>query len=331
MNSKKLEDLLLKFQEGKTTEEENEKLLKWYEKLPVNDTGEGRVFEENEIENRIWAKLEANASQKTHWIGRYSQVAKIAASIVLLLGLSASIYLVWNTPAVTQESSLVSFVNTTDVVRFVTLEDGSKISLQPNSELKYPLHFSESTREVSLSGEAFFEIAHDVNHPFIVHARDIKATVLGTSFNISAYETDKEVSVKVRTGKVSVVKEEMEISQSTPTSKEIFLTPNQQVVYDVETKQVSLSLVENPVLITPVPLLNMKFVRTSVTEIFEAIETAYHVDIQFDPKKIANCRITTEFSDDDDLYERIRVLCHAFGAKYQVEGMAIIIESNGCK
>jgi hypothetical protein len=75
----------------------------------------------------------------------------------------------------------------------------------------------------------------------------------------------------------------------------------------------------------------MKFVRTPVAEIFEALEMAYNADIQFDAEKIAHCRITTEFSDDDDLYERIRVLCHAFGAKYSVEGMAIIIESNGCK
>ena len=335
MDSKKLDDLLKKFQEGKTTAEENEMLLKWYEKLPVDDAGSDsyrneQLSEESEVEHRIWAKLEAHASQKTHHIGRFSHITKIAASIVLLLGLGASIYFARNTSG-TQQSSMVSFVNTTNVVRFVTLEDGSKISLQPNSELKYPQHFSESTREVFLSGAAFFEIAHDVHHPFIVYARDIKTTVLGNSFTISAYDTDKEVSVKVRTGKVLVTKEKVETSKSTQASKEIFLTPNQQVVYDVETEQVALSMVEKPVLITPVPLLEIKFVRTPVAEIFEAIETAYNVDIQFDAEKIANCRITTEFSDDDDLYERIRVLCHAFGAQYNIEDMAIIIKSNGCK
>lgn len=336
MNSKKLEELLQKYHEGKTTKEENEILLTWYEKLPVNDAAsEGysndRAAEENEVENRIWAKLEANASQKTHRIGRYPQVAKIAASIMLLLAVGASVYFIRNATSATQKSSMVSFVNTTHAVRFIALEDGSKISLEPNSELKYPQHFSESTREVFLSGEAFFEVARDVNHPFIVHARDIKTTVLGTSFTISAYDTDKEVSVTVRTGKVSVVKEEQETPQSTLVSNEIFLTPNQQVHYDVETKQLSLSIVEKPALITPVPLLKMKFVRTPVAEIFEAIEMAYHVDIQFDAEEIAHCRITTEFSDDDDLFERIRVLCHAVGATYSIENMAIIIESNGCK
>src|SRR6187551_3061883 len=161
MDSKKLEELLQKFQEGKTTAEENETLLKWYENIPVHDSVSDsyRDGEENEVEHRIWARLEANASQKIHHISRYSQVAKLAASVVLLLGLGASIYFVWNASSASHKSSMVSFVNTTNVVRYVALEDGSKISLQPNSELKYPQHFSESTREVFLSGEAFFEIA----------------------------------------------------------------------------------------------------------------------------------------------------------------------------
>jgi ferric-dicitrate binding protein FerR (iron transport regulator) len=86
----------------------------------------------------------------------------------------------------------------------VMLPDGSHVYLNAGTRLKYPDHFSDSTREVYLEGEAFFEVAHDSLHPFIVQAGQIATRVLGTSFNVRAYTDEPDMVVGVKTGKVKV-------------------------------------------------------------------------------------------------------------------------------
>ena len=82
------------------------------------------------------------------------------------------------------------------------LEDGSIIWLKGNSSLTYPEHFVNATREVSLIGEALFEVAKDASHPFVVHSNGMNTKVLGTSFNIRPI--GNHVEVVVFTGKVAV-------------------------------------------------------------------------------------------------------------------------------
>jgi hypothetical protein len=85
-----------------------------------------------------------------------------------------------------------------------TLPDGTKVSLNRGSKISYPSTFEGQTREITLQGEAFFDVAHDAQHPFIIHAQGADIKVLGTSFNVNAYS--KQVKVWVKTGKVQVKK-----------------------------------------------------------------------------------------------------------------------------
>ena len=91
------------------------------------------------------------------------------------------------------------------------LSDGTRIWMNAESLLRYPTSFIGEKREVFLEGEAFFEVAKDAKHPFIVHTNRHSVEVLGTSFNISAYPDYKvyttlaEGRIKVSTTKVSVV------------------------------------------------------------------------------------------------------------------------------
>lgn len=105
--------------------------------------------------------------------------------------------------------------------KLISLTDGSRIWLSPATKLRYPDKFRGGTREVSISGQAFFEVAHDRHHPFIVRSGKLETRVLGTSFNIAAYTSEKNVEVTLLTGKVrvSLNKEKIEIN------------PNQRVVY----------------------------------------------------------------------------------------------------
>lgn len=84
------------------------------------------------------------------------------------------------------------------------LSDGTKVHLNSESQLKYPVRFHGDTREVYLTGEGFFEVAQDPLHPFFVYSGELKLQVLGTIFNISAYQDEKQIAVTLVEGKVEL-------------------------------------------------------------------------------------------------------------------------------
>ncbi len=87
----------------------------------------------------------------------------------------------------------------------MVLPDGSSVELAAGSRISYPNDFgSGNSRDIYLSGEAFFKIARNSGQPFRVFANEIVTKVLGTSFSVRSYEKDTTISVTVRTGKVSV-------------------------------------------------------------------------------------------------------------------------------
>ena len=106
----------------------------------------------------------------------------------------------------------------------LVLADGSRVWLNAGSSLKYPETFSNGERRVYLEGEAYFEVEHDENAPFIVNTKAMDLQVLGTSFNIKAYDDESMVITTLVTGK---------IRQEFPDAgKNITLTPSRQSVFD---------------------------------------------------------------------------------------------------
>lgn len=86
---------------------------------------------------------------------------------------------------------------------YVVLDDGTKVWINSVSELEFPARFTGNTREVALSGEAYFEVAPDTRRPFYVRIGDEKIRVLGTAFNVMAYREDGQTEVALLKGKVS--------------------------------------------------------------------------------------------------------------------------------
>ncbi|RYZ94255.1 MAG: hypothetical protein EOP47_28175, partial [Sphingobacteriaceae bacterium] len=113
-------------------------------------------------------------------------------------------------------------------VSSIVLTDGTKIWLNGGSKLKYPNTFRGDRREVSVEGEAFFDVTHDADKPFIVRSGEISTQVLGTSFNVKAYADEHLLKVNVVSGKVGVLPS----GNSGIDFKTIFLTPDQGVVYN---------------------------------------------------------------------------------------------------
>lgn len=107
------------------------------------------------------------------------------------------------------------------------LADGTKVWVNAGSELSYPIAFTGDKREVSLKGEAYFEVAHDKQKPFYVHTHNLNVKVTGTSFNVAAYPEETENSITLLEGSVSVLKEEQIIAS---------LSPGKQLLYDSESE-----------------------------------------------------------------------------------------------
>ena len=106
----------------------------------------------------------------------------------------------------------------------LVLSDGTKVWLTAGTKLRYPVKFAGGERRVYLSGEAYFEVEHDAEAPFIVNTESMDLQVLGTSFNIKAYDDESMVITTLVTGK---------IRQEFPeVGKNITLTPSRQSIFD---------------------------------------------------------------------------------------------------
>lgn len=127
---------------------------------------------------------------------------KYAFAAIVLIAFTFSGYYFYQSKQ--DQLSYVSYYNGKGKVAAFVLSDGTKISLNSNSTLKYPKVFKGNKREVMLVGEAFFEVAKDKTKPFTVNANGLRTTVLGTKFNVSAYANQANVKVALVEGSVEV-------------------------------------------------------------------------------------------------------------------------------
>ena len=219
--------------------------------------------------------------------------------------------------------------NTTQHQQIIFLPDSSKVTLQPESNLKFATAFFTTKREVYLEGEASFEVTHNAILPFLVYANEVTTKVLGTYFTVRAIKHEPNITVAVKTGKVSVYADRKKDSVSSPVN-EIILTPNQQIIYDKSQRELSKTLVEKPRAILPQEeIRRMRFEDAPVSEIFEALEKAYGVEIEFDETIFSSCAMTTVISDDD-FYNRLDIICDALGVSYTRDQDRIVITGSGC-
>ena len=116
----------------------------------------------------------------------------------------------------------------------LTLSDGTKVYLNAESKINFPASFKGNQRMVELSGEAYFEVAKDFKHPFIVKMQDLSVQVLGTSFNVRAYEEEKEIMTTLTEGKVQVFDGQ----------KFENINPGEQVVYTKATREMVVKQVD---------------------------------------------------------------------------------------
>lgn len=330
MTPQEFRSLLEKYAAGQCSPEEIKLVEDWYDNISTGEEQPG--FPEPEFEEQLWNKvkpLTGSPKSRSSWL-------KIAASIAFFLSVSAALYFILAKETTTEvvyaadaDPGLLTeeYTNNSAHAKKVRLEDGSAITLQPASKILFPKKFKKNKREIELHGEAFFEIRRDTLRPFLVYSREVVTKVLGTSFTVRALDSDPEVRVSVKTGKVSV---STKPCKKNPAEKPVILTPNQEVVFNRQEEKIVKQLVDKPEIILAQPtLIEMQYRNTPVSEIFSAIELNYGIRIEYDAVKMQNCVLTTNMKEEG-LLERIEVICKAIDATYSVADAVIRIEASGC-
>ncbi|MBC3788811.1 FecR family protein [Spirosoma utsteinense] len=212
----------------------------------------------------------------------------------------------------------------------IQLADGSLVKLLQGGRLRYRKELVGPQREVYLTGEAFFQVRKNPTRPFIVYANGLVTKVLGTSFRINAPVNASTVTVDVKTGRVSVYANQPSRVQD-PESKGMVLTPNQKAVFHRDAATLDKILVDSPsLLISRKESQQFVFEDTPVAQIFSAIERAYGVDVIFDEEVMQHCSLTLSL-DDEDLFQKLDVICKVLNAQYKLIDAQIVIYSEGCR
>ena len=255
--------------------------------------------------------------------------AALLVSVFFLFKKEAGQPLVWY--SYRQEApGFIEFVNTSQKPFPLSIMDGTVISLEANSRVKYKRDYAADTiRKVYLEGEAFFDVARDPYKPFVVFTNDVATEVLGTSFRIKGDASTKNVVVKVKTGKVSVYSVKKQSANLKDPKDGVILLPNQEVVY-TDDGLFEKKIVDTPELVEVPSHESFVFENTPIDSVFEKLEEAYGVEILFDRETMKNCFLTVPLGSEP-LFEKLKVICRTIGASYEMIDAKIVVTSAGCK
>lgn len=207
-------------------------------------------------------------------------------------------------------------------VKKIILSDGSVVILNKGGHLNYPQKFTGKSREVYLSGEAYFDIKHDSNKVFLVHTGNLVTRVLGTAFNIKSGKDQNLIEVTVTRGKVAV---------SNPKQTLAVLLPNQKISYNVRSGQYQQQQTNaNASILWKEEDLVIDNLTTA--DAVKKIEERYATNIIFGSDKIKQCKFTAYFLNTTDLEQVIKVICKLNQLSYTVNDRGVYtLSGNGCQ
>lgn len=242
----------------------------------------------------------------------------VAASLVIIASSLGAFYYIKKQSGIAQPThTSASHVGH----QIIKLPDGSVVTLNAGSTLDYPINFTGSTREVFLRGEAYFDVHHDASRTFVVHAGKIQTAVLGTAFNIKAYESEEDITVTVTRGKVKVSNDNSVLG---------IITPDQQIVFHKDTQFASQQSVDSKLSVVWAER-DILFDDITIEEAVQQLEERFQVTINLTSDRIKNCRFTATFVRGEDLKQILTVICEFNRAEF-VERKAGVFEvsGNGC-
>jgi transmembrane sensor len=330
-----IDDLLAKYLADETDSHESDTIGEWMSASEDNQ----KTFDHSKIiwdgvkniqtqqivdVDAAWKKLNIGASkkieaienqeirpiQKLNWV---SNVLKIAAVLAVVFGLWFFAARQFATP----QNDVLTFKSEGKSVEKI-LPDGTKILLSKNSIITYPKAFDGDTREINLTGEAFFDVHHDAAHPFIIHTQGTDVRVLGTSFNVRAYNA--QVQVLVKTGRVQFSKND----------HKVILTKGQKAEILANVDTIIKSEVEEENEVVKEKLNSFVFDKVPLGEVIKSLSEKFNVEIIFTKDKIKVCKLTATF-ESENLENIISVIAETFNLTVVHQKNGIVLSGEGCE
>lgn len=201
-------------------------------------------------------------------------------------------------------------------IKNIILPDNSVVFLNAGTKLRYADNFAKKTREIFLEGEAFFDVTHNEEKPFIVHTCETDITVMGTAFNVQAYKEEKNHMVSLERGKVSIGR---------PDETPAILAPNQSWLLLRNKKTVKVYKSDNITAQSSWRRGKIVFKNQRFADIIRRLERSHNVTFKVENQDILNSRYTGEFSMDEDIPTILKIINLTAPFTYNIENNTIII------
>jgi transmembrane sensor len=206
-------------------------------------------------------------------------------------------------PVVTTVQSLTKKFTERKEQRYLLLPDSTEVWLNAASSLEFPDKFKGNKREVFLTGEAFFDVKHADNFPFLIHTKNITTTVVGTAFNIRAYPDQKVITVSVSRGKVKVSRNDELIAT---------LTKGQQVKVNNTKDKDKDQVIEEEIAVEKINSWqqgDLNYDDMTFEDIVKDLQNVFNVEIRIEDPAIRQLSINTSFSRDIGAQKAVAILC----------------------
>ncbi len=313
------QELISKFLTGELTDAGLEQLKQWLEKDPENR----KIFnQENELwhqagahirpytynADQAWQKISSKLGFKEEERGnvvifnksRFSFMVA-AASILFLAAIGALGYLLFQgagSQRGVRDQTIIS--SNVGEKSHIFLADSTEVFLNSKSILSFDGSYNKKGREISLSGEGFFNVRSNSTKPFVVHVDQLLVTATGTRFNVSAYADDPRIEATLEEGRIFV---------SLPPDMKIFLKEGEQLVYDRKTKKAVLHTVSTRTY-TAWKENELRFVDAPLEEVMRKIGRNFNVDVVIENQEILNLKFTATFTDEsvDEILQMMKMV-----------------------
>jgi ferric-dicitrate binding protein FerR (iron transport regulator) len=281
--------------------------------------------------------LEPELEKPTGFSKRKLAFIGIAAGIFTIFFINYSLRLDKSVTKQTNNAFVNEVVTKRGSKSSIKLPDGTIVRLNTDSRLTYLNFTAGKNREVTLIGEAYFDVAHDSSRPFIIHTGKINIKVLGTSFNVRNYPQDKELETSLIKGKIEVSLESRpeDIITLKPTEKLIIAKEQDELATATKVK----SSIDNKVVLTSITYLRhdslvaetswlndkMVFVNQPLDKIAIELERKYAITVSFKDEKVKKYRYTGVF-ENVSLEKVFQLIKYSKNINYKIDDKNILIE-----
>ncbi|MCD7936926.1 MAG: DUF4974 domain-containing protein [Tannerellaceae bacterium] len=271
-----------------------------------------------EIQQRMFRHIKREIGEdftirSTRRVSLFRQWLKYAAVIALFIIGGISVFYTTKEYINREEGQKIYTVSAAKGQRAsVVLPDGTKVWLNSHTELSYSGNYGNRERFVTLTGEAYFEVAKDQHTPFRLSAGEVEVEVLGTSFNIKAYKEDGVITTSLFSGKLKVLTQK----------EEMILEPDQCVVFSKAIDRLILGQMENPGYVRQWQQNKLVFDKETLGNIAVRLNRQYNIEVILESEDLKEYRFSGTIRNNslDNVLEIISLSAPVF---YRVEGDTI--------